>query len=201
MITAGQWTFVKTQCLNVGSAGPPGPTGPSGQSGPAGRDGIRYGSGPSGPSGPTGPSGPSGPDGPNGNDAPDRTTLASRSRSYGFTGNASIPIYLNDRYHTILLNPTGSSTITLDPSEIQGSGSLSNFWVMLKNISSFSIIVTTKTLLTAGLSPPYNNQDIFIGDTVVADISIGGGPVGSSVILYYDNLSIFGHGTGRFVFI
>lgn len=199
MLTAGQWTFVKTQCLNVGPQGPTGPTGPIGPAGPAGDDGTNYYSGPNGQSGPSGCSGPAGPNGADGKNAPDRTTELSspRTRSYGITDPATIPIYLNDTYQTILLNPTESSTITLNPSEIQTAGSVSNFWVMLKNTSStYSITVNTITLLgTLG------SQDIFIRDTRISPITIPYLPVHPSVILYYDNTGIFGHGNGRFVLI
>jgi hypothetical protein len=199
MLTAGQWTFSKTQCFILGPAGPTGPTGPTGPLGPAGRDGINYGIGPNGQSGPSGSSGPPGPDGPKGNDAPDRITelTAPRSRSYAITANRTIPIFLNDKYQTILLNPTaGGYIITLDPGDVQRAGSISNFWVMLKNTAPYDIVINVRTLLsTAG------PQDIFIGRSGSTLITIGALPVGSSVILYYDITNMFGHGNGRFVFI
>lgn len=205
MLTARQWTFLKTQCLSVGPAGPRGPTGPTGPVGPAGSNGISYGSGPMGETGPIGPSGARGPNGNRGKNAPDRTTEldSSRTRSYAITAsNTSIPIYLNDKYHTILLNPTGAYTIRLDPAEIQrAGGTASNFWVMLKNTSIYDITVNTSTLLRGG-----DGRDIFMSNGSSSSIAISGNlesnqPGSSSVILYYDDSDIFGYGAGRFVFI
>ena len=203
MLTAAQWTFSKTQCLTVGQVGPTGPTGPRGPSGPAGSNGISYGSGPMGQTGPTGPSGARGPDGAaNSTIAPNRTAEISlpRTRSYAITADRTIPIYSNDRYHTILLNPTVSGpTIRLDPAEIQAAGgSVSNFWVTLKNTSTRDITVNERTLASS-------EQDIFMSNSSSLPIVIGRNPgsdqPGSSVILYYDDSSIFGYGFGRFVFV
>jgi hypothetical protein len=141
--------------------------------------------------------------GAKGNDAPDRTTdlVDSRTRSYiidSTTG--SIPIFLNDKYQTILLRPTLASTITLDPSEIQRAGSLYFFWTMLKNVAVHDITVNIRTQLRA--SAP---QDVFLGRTLDTTIVIKGSPTsnqpGSSVILIYDFEGSFGRGPGRFVLI
>ena len=207
MLTARQWTFLKTQCLSVGPAGPRGPTGPTGPVGPAGSNGISYGSGPMGETGPIGPSGARGPNGNRGKNAPDRTTEldSSRTRSYAITvvDTTPIPIYSNDKYNTILLNPTVSGpTIRLDPAEIQrAGGTASNFWVMLKNTSTHGITVNTSTLLRGGAG-----RDIFMSNGSSSSIAISGNlesnQLGSSsVILYYDDSDIFGYGAGRFVFI
>ena len=211
MLTAGQWTFVKTQCLNVGPAGQRGPTGPTGPTGPPGSAGINYGSGPRGPSGPSGPSGPRGASGPSGKNAPDRTTelAAPRTRSYtisGVNGTRTVPIYLNDRYQTINLTATGvGSSITLDPAEIQALGaSVSNFWVILKNTSPQDILVVETTQNSATTSPIA--QDVFSIDTLgpffisrVTDTT--GYRSGTSVFLYYDNTGLFGNPFGSFVMI
>lgn len=207
MITAAQWTLSKKLCVNVGPAGPMGPNGPTGPVGPAGSDGTNYGSGPSGPSGDTGPSGPTGPNGAKGSDAPNRTIdlALPRTRSYAITASTTIPIYLNDIYQTILLNPTGGThTITLNPSEIQSvPGGVPNFWVVLKNTSpSTTIRINVKTYNMSLVVGPTSQQDIFIGDTIgYTIIDISATTFRSSMTLFYDVSGVFGRGGGRFVFI
>jgi hypothetical protein len=202
MITAGQWTFAKTLCVNVGPLGPTGPTGPTGPRGPPGANGINYGSGPSGPTGLRGFSGVMGRTGAKGSDAPDRTAdlVDSRTRSYIIdTPTTSIPIFLNDKYQTILLRPTLATTITLDPSEIQRAGRVFHFWTMLKNAAVNDITVNIRTQL--GASAP---RDVFLGrtlDTIIIKGSPTSNQPGSSVILVYDSEGYFGRGPGRFVLI
>jgi Collagen triple helix repeat (20 copies) len=203
MITAGQWTFVKTQCLNVGPQGPTGPTGPIGPAGPAGTDGINYGIGPTGRSGPNGSSGPAGPIGPNGNSAPDRITELSdsRTRSYPIAASTTIilPIYLDDRYQTILLTPTNNAGIIfLNPYELQLGGSVSNFWIILKNTETTKSIRVSERTQYASTRVPVAPQDVFLKNNVDQTFYISGG---SSVILYYDNTNIFENGYGRFILI
>jgi hypothetical protein len=212
MITAGQWTFVKTQCLNVGPEGPTGPTGPTGPEGPRGSNGINYGSGPMGVSGNAGPRGHRGPNGPVGIDTPDRTTelLSPRTRSYQITTDMSLPIYLNDKHQTILLNPTVAGIIIrIDPAEIQRAGrsNISSFSVMLKNTSIYDINVDVRTLASSA-------RDIFTVNTALSPVDVRGSTVvvikgspqlnksGSSAILYYDfNPLVFTPVEGQFVLI
>jgi hypothetical protein len=116
---------------------------------------------------------------------------------------------LNDKYQTILLNPTaGPHTITLDPTELQRirGGGVPNFWVILKNTSPANTIrinlMTTLKMLIAGESGSGIEQDIFIsGATGYSIINIAAVITSSSMILFYDVSGVFGYGRGRFVFI
>lgn len=203
MITAAQWTFAKTQCFNVGPQGPRGPTGPTGPAGAPGTDGTSYGSGPRGQSGPLGFSGPAGPNGSNGNNGPDRSNPLSRTLSHQITGaTAIIPINLVDVYQTIRLQPTQNCTITLNPIQIQSvAGGVPNFWVILKNTSTYSINVNSKTLAQSpNTAEP---ADVYTSNSSALTILGGEGPniTGSSVIVYYDVTSIFDQGNGAFILI
>jgi len=214
MLTAGQWTARKKVLSRQGPIGGFGPRGPSGPSGP---QGTTYNISPteSGPIGPSGPSGPSGPDGPNGasGSAAPKRSINANTLELDFSANSTLNITLNDAYKCFLLKPADNYLhITLNPNEIQTQPNLaSNFWVMLKNVTSHTVFVSYSTTLsgTYGLSrdvfgfPSQDDTNIYGGgvDRISEDTSSAAYQSGSSVILYFDLNDIFNYGPQTFVLV
>lgn len=215
MLTAGQWTSKKNVITRQGLVGPTGPPGPSGPPGPRGKTGLSRLTevGDSGPDGPYGPSGPNGPDGNTGNSAPDRSSLSFNTIELDFSTDTTLNIYLNDTYKCFLLKPaTDSLMLTLNPNQIQTqANTVSNFWVMLKNITTHNIFVNFSTSLSGTLGlprdvfqfPSQDDTNIYGGgvDRISGDTSSSAYQSGSSVILYFDVNNVFGNGPLAFVLI
>jgi hypothetical protein len=170
MLTAGQWTKIKLTNACPGLNGPIGPTGPEGE-GTIGEIGE---TGPEGPLGDTGPRGDTGGVGVTGPQGPPGPQLLKIVFVNLDTNPKIISLTNADIYNTYILNRVSTNNVVQFnlPSTL-GDGR--DFWIMIKNMSSIPIQITTDALITT-YNLNYNSINARIGG------------VSPTVILYRETL-------------